>query len=370
MSPFKRIVLWLATAAVSLTLCVAVLALVVTGYVARCDRLGRDVDPRLARLAIVRWAFERADYRALLRAMESGRAGRFETTWDFDTTAHLGREQFDAVTMYGQPRFRRRPNIRVDDFAVWTGLRTVSFIAVESPAVGEALARCRVVRRISFETDGLGFKTTDFVRTPGKRSVLFLGDSFTEGMHVRSQDTFVNLFGHMLEQAGIDAVPVNAGVGGYGALEEAFTAETYSRPVEASLVVESLYLNDVNGDPRRVMMEGRVPPGSYHEMFASLARLAHHCAEDGVALVVCVIPDKEQFPRGRQARHFQDRVRSWCAAHDVPFVDAFPYLKQHGAEANYFTWDPHLNEQGHRAVATLLFERLRPQLDARFHHRG
>jgi lysophospholipase L1-like esterase len=180
----------------------------------------------------------------------------------------------------------------------------------------------------------------------------------------------VNLFGHFLEQARFAAVPVNAGVGGYGALEEAWTAETYSRRVETSLVVENLYLNDVNGDPRRVMAEAGVPSGSYHDMFSSLGRLVRHCNHDGLPVVICVIPDKEQFARGRSARHFQERVGRWCAEHGVPFLDAFPYLKQHGADANYFAWDPHLNERGHRAYAEFLFGQLRPLLETRFAHRS
>jgi lysophospholipase L1-like esterase len=364
----RNLALGLATAAISAMLCVLVLATLVAGYVASCRATGQNVDRRLARLPLVRWVFGREDYAHLVRAIQQGRSEGFSTTWDFDTPALLGREQFEAVEMFGQPRFRRLPGIRVDDFAVWTGLEIANYIAVESPAVTRALDRCRVVRRIAFETDALGFKKAEFPLEPGGRSVLFLGDSFTEGMHVRSEDTFASLFGRRMRQAGLAGVPVNGGVAGYGTLEAAWTAENYTRRVGAAVVVENLYLNDVSGDPWRVMGVGLLPPGSYHEMFSYLARLARHCRREGLPLALSVIPDKQQFGRGPSLRRFQERVGRWCADRDVLFLDALPYLEQHGGAANYFAWDPHLNEQGHRLLADFLFEQTRPLLERRLAH--
>jgi hypothetical protein len=45
------------------------------------------------------------------------------------------------------------------------------------------------------ETDEWGFKKTDFVLEKGAPVVLFVGDSFTEGLDVASPDTFVSRFG-------------------------------------------------------------------------------------------------------------------------------------------------------------------------------
>ena len=55
---------------------------------------------------------------------------------------------------------------------------------------------------------------------------LFLGDSFTDGLWVNDADTFVNVYGHIVrERAGVKLCPVNAGVNGYGSLEEAYLLE-------------------------------------------------------------------------------------------------------------------------------------------------
>ena len=61
---------------------------------------------------------------------------------------------------------------------------------------------------------------TDFALVPDWPTVLFVGDSFTEGLDVASADTFVNVFGRHMKDGGLPGTAVNAGVNGYGALEQ------------------------------------------------------------------------------------------------------------------------------------------------------
>lgn len=357
----------LATASIALLLTLLALFAALGAYVHHCRSRGRNVEPGALRgNRLVRRLFERPDFGALAALLSKGRPETFETVWDFGQSVALQRDQYVFVDMYGEPRYRHRPDVRIADFVVWSGLRNAAFAALETPELLAALERCDVVRRVSLETDSLGFRKTEFPVEPGTPSVLFLGDSFTEGLHVATGDTFVSRFGRMMSEAGLRAVPVNAGVNGYGTLEEAWTAETYARGLDARVVIENLFPNDA-GDPREVRKD-RAPKENYRVMFGQLERLAAYCEKNGLALVVSVIPAAEQF--GGRSTPFQKRVRRWCSSRGVPFLNPLRYLRARGGPQNYLGWDPHLNEEGHRNYATFLFEQTLPLLRARFQRKG
>jgi hypothetical protein len=364
LAPRRRLAFVLATGAISAVLCLVVLTLLLFAYTRYCEAARRPVDPRLSRVELVRRLLLRRDYLELLSAIRSTHAGRFPSFWDVDTATMLDKGQFEPVVMWGQPRYKRRSQLRVLDFTVWTGLNRATFTVVDAPAVSAALDRCLVLRRIGFETDDNGFRTTG-LPTANLASVLFVGDSFTEGMHVASEDTFVSRFGLRLRQAGFEATAVNAGVGGYGTLEQAWTVETYAKPLRARMAVASLYLNDVHGDPRRVIA-GQVGRGAYRRMFLPLEQLVRFCREADVALVVAVIPDKEQLGAPPEARAFQERVADFCRARGVLFIDPLARFEAEGGPANYLDWDAHLSEPGHERFARLLFDATRGLLEERF----
>jgi lysophospholipase L1-like esterase len=366
-TPRRRVVFALATGAISAALCVLVLGVLFVAYARYCDTRRRPVDRRLARLALVRSLLLRRDYLELLAAIRASHQGRFPSYWDVDTSTMLDKGQFEPVTMWGEPRYKRRPKLRVLDFTVWTGLNRATFTVVDAAAVSAALARCAVLRRSDYDTDAFGFRTSGLPPEdlPG---VLFVGDSFTEGMHVASQDTFVSRFGRRLREAGFSATVFNAGVGGYGALEQAWSVEVFAERLRVRLAVAGLYLNDVHGDPRRVIA-GQVGRGAYRRMFEPLERLVRFCREKDVALLVAVMPDKEQLGSPPDARVFQERVAAFCRERGVPFLDPLPRFEAQGGPANYLDWDAHFSEAGHQRFAELLFEATRELLEARFERR-
>jgi lysophospholipase L1-like esterase len=307
--------------------------------------------------------FGRSDFRRLLEVMSKGRSERFGTVVDYDRSTSLAKAQFVPTEMYGQPRYRRKPDARIADFTVWTGLSFGVFVAAETPELDGALADCKVLRRISFETDGRGFKKTEPAPEAGAPSVLFLGDSFTEGLHMASADTFVSLYGRKMREAGLWGGTLNGGVDGYGTLEEAWTAENFAVAVNAKLVVENLFLNDA-GDQAEVV-QNRVSKDGYKGMFSYLDRLARFCEISQIALVVAVIPAKEQMGEASLTA-FQRRVHQWCRQRGIRFLNALPEFAARGGTQNYLSWDPHLNQEGHRNYAAFLFEQTLPLLKERF----
>jgi lysophospholipase L1-like esterase len=371
--PRKLWVLRIATGGVAAALCIGALPLIVSAYLGYCRWTGLNPDTRLQQSALAQRIWLRRGYRELLQSVgltaAGGRtdsSGEFQTVEDFNAMAFLSKEQFVPTEMYGEPRYRYQPNLRARDFTVWSGLWFKSLSALDSPVLNEQLRRHPAVRDVLVETDSLGFRRTGFPVDLREPSVLFLGDSFTEGMHVRSEDTFVNLYGLAMLRAGIRSYPINAGVDGYGTLEEAWTAERFVGPMKARLVIVNLFLNDVELNYHKVIKGGGFPESNYGEMFRYLRRLTDHCRARGADVVIAVIPAKEQirlFPRGTS---FQDRVRSWCGRQGVLFLDPLPHLRRVGGEGNYIPWDPHLDVEGHRNYADFLFRTTRPLLDCAF----
>jgi len=71
-------------------------------------------------------------------------------------------------------------------------------------------------RRYSISTDSLGFRNRNVIDTPLKSNnyrIVFIGDSFTEGLGVEYQDTFVGIISNKLSQEGIEVL--NAAVCSY-----------------------------------------------------------------------------------------------------------------------------------------------------------
>jgi hypothetical protein len=271
-------------------------------------------------------------------------------------------EEFVPTEMYGQAKYRYKPLLRYLDAEVWSGFDRQRLSALDSPQIRAAVGRCRVFRQVLIETDERGFKRTEFPFEQGTPVVLFVGDSFTEGLDVASADTFVNLFGRRMRAAGLRGRPVNAGVNGYGALEECWTVEHYAVDLGARVVVANLFPNDVDSNYLAVIGGAPVPEERYTEMFRYLGRMWDHCRAQGIALVVAAIPAREQMARSQPESPFEPRVRSWCQDRRIPFLSPLEVFRTHGAAEIYFPVDAHLRERGHAVYADFLFEQCLPTL--------
>ncbi len=72
--------------------------------------------------------------------------------------------------------------------------------------------------RYRFDVDG--FRESSAVPIPGGRTILFIGDSFTEGMGVSADETFPAVTCDRLVRQGVPARCSNAGVSGFGTAHE------------------------------------------------------------------------------------------------------------------------------------------------------
>lgn len=337
------------------------LAVLVASYLGYCRITGTNARLLSRHPAARRLCTDEA-YLRLVRLVTAAPANSFDTVWDATAAIKLSRDEFVPTEMYGRMRYRYKPNLRYLDVEVWSGLDRQRLSALDDEHIRAAVDRCRVFRKAFVETDENGFKKTDFTLAPGRSSVLFVGDSFTEGLDVASAETFVNLFGHHMVEAGLGGVPVNAGVNGYGTLEECWTVEHFAVALGTRVVIANLFPNDVDSDYQKVVLGGPVPEAGYREMLGYLDGMWSFCRAHGIELVVSAIPAKEQMPTWIPESPFEQRVAVWCRSRGVPFLDPREDFRAAGSDEVYFSSDAHLSEKGHRRYAAFLFQRSAPIL--------
>jgi lysophospholipase L1-like esterase len=358
----SRLVRWALQLLLLLAITASFAAATLVAYIKWAEYSGHNVVPLLREQRLIKRVFTRPAFVDLAGVVSEGEEDRFPTTWDFDQGIALSTDMFIRQEMFGEPRYRYRANIGVHNVIVWTGLYGQPLAVPATAEISAALARNRLVYDAYFETDDHGFKKTEFACTPESFTLFFLGDSFTEGLWVTSAETFANQVGRKLQSTIPSVTPVNLGVDGYGVLEMDWMLEQFAPELNPRMAIVNLFPNDVTADYVQAIKGTDVPEENYQQMLHYLSRIRDFCATRNIALVVAVLPPKEQLTELREFSAFQDRVRTWCEGQGLLFLDPRDYFLSVGVDQIYFSWDPHLSPRGHEAYAEFLLQQLRPLL--------
>lgn len=317
---------------------------------------GQDVTPAIRHSRIAQYIFMDESYKELMQAVAESDSGTFSSIWDFDQGIALSKSLFIPTEMFGVTKYRYHPYIGIYNVGVWSGLHFQSMEFLATPETSALLQETTFTLYSFFETDDNGFKKTKFISNPDSPTIFFLGDSFTEGLWVPSEDTFVSLFGQKLMSDEISATPINLGVNGYSALEMYWMLEHYAPVLNPKVVVVNLFPNDVHVNYHDVVMGQDIPEEGYREMFEYLQSIQEYCAKHDIELIIAVIPPKEQFDSLRQYSVFQDRARDWSETQGITFLDPRNYFDQFGVDDIYLSWDPHFSSEGHKHYADFLYQ--------------
>lgn len=261
--------------------------------------------------------------------------------------------------------------------------------------------------REQFVYNELGFRDEDLGAT-GNPRVLFLGDSFQEGLEVQYAETFHEQVEQRLQQEharDIDIVSVASQ--GYSTAQQLRAYRKFSARINPAMVVLMFYAgNDLTDNLRHEFAyldsAGRlvIPDRSFswfqecrlefarwmyessHLVFllkntaenvtrfrfadeskqvtkvsvertvaitdSLIAALYEEVREDGRLFSIVVIPSARDIAAGRSGRG--DQVVDFCRSRGIPAVDLFPLLSRE----DYFLYDEHLNVRGHDVVADTL----------------
>jgi lysophospholipase L1-like esterase len=288
--------------------------------------------------------------------------GVFASVWDTNTGALMSKRLFQGVDMYSVRKYRYKPNLKKLMFRAGPPGFDHEMETEDTPAIRAALEHV-YADFVPAAYDQAGFRRVDAeLSRDCDAHVLFLGDSFTDGMWVNDSDTFVNRYGHLVrDRSPLRICPVNAGVNGYGSLEESYVLEhDFDAAGRPSLVFLMYFPNDVDADYVAVI-DGTVADAGrkWAESLAYVRRAAAFSREHGAALVLAAIPPVEQLSRPSTRANYQDLLRRFCETEAIPFVDLLAELESGEHQGLYWDWDPHFTPRGHARVAEILFQQSR-----------
>lgn len=226
--------------------------------------------------------------------------------------------------------------------------------------------------------------------------VLMLSDSF-EGILVNDEETFSS---NIQKLANDDSYPLkiyNAGISGYDTKNEYDRLLELLPQIEPQVVVLNHFPNDIRVIEQKVVgcwkpTKPQNPTGEwvndniliakavirgFYSLFANyedpernkaitdgwnrslyyLNEIKKECDRRGIRFLISAIPPKEQFECDNK-KYYQDKLKDFCLRNNIQFLDPYEYIKSNIPERLYFSWDPHFNEQGHKAYARFLYENI------------
>jgi len=345
---------------------VAAVILAAGGYLAGVKHLHWAVIEPVLQPRIVRAYLVDPRLRQLIQLMNDeyeDRRDAFSVFWNARHTELISKRLFRPVEMYGVQRYMYRPGVNTLQFTTGAAGVYRSMEMEDSPELRRVLAGLDTTRLAKASYDRLGFRhvDADLTRDCAVR-VLFLGDSFTDGVGVDDSQTFASLFGHLVrERMHVQACPINAGVEGYSSLEESYILETFYDELERPpLIVLMHYVNDVDDDEGAVL-GGTIPETDprWKTTLSYLARIDTFARLAGARLIVAAIPSSRQFDSPQSRVNYQEVLKRFCLRSGVPFVDLYDAIDRSGWRAAYFEDDPHWSPAGHRVVAEALLDAAR-----------
>lgn len=248
-------------------------------------------------------------------------------------------------------------------------------------------------------TNSRGFRDREFplAKAPGKKRILFLGDSFTLGWGV----PFDRLFSKQLEEllrnnpGGYEVI--NTGVGNYNSAMEVEAFKQRGLELQPDLVVLMYFANDMEPTPvvptfgysllKRFYLPGFIrerihqlqswrPRSERDELLAyyrdiyrpeaeacrrnsaAIRELVQLCAARKIKLLIVNIPELRKlndYPFGFVTEH----IRALAAAGGVEFLDLHPALAPFPAASLWVSpEDPHMNGQANTLAAQAIYQKM------------
>jgi lysophospholipase L1-like esterase len=261
-------------------------------------------------------------------------------------------------------------------------------------------------------TNSLGLRDHEVGPAPkaGTVRVLALGDSQTFGNGLSLSDTWPKLLERALQKTQNSGWEViNAGIPGTDTWQHEILLEKLLEPTAPNLVVLALYVNDVvprhrplvgasgqtNTWTKRVtylLKRSAVVTLLYYNLFLpwqarrstrgfeaeeavltgqitedaeegwrqverSLVAIKKRADERRIALLIAILPRRDQVSGRHPGRAFGERARSIADAHAVPAVDLLPSLSQEyrrSGERLFIPWDGHYSAVANETIAERL----------------
>ncbi|NQT22917.1 MAG: SGNH/GDSL hydrolase family protein [Candidatus Omnitrophica bacterium] len=242
--------------------------------------------------------------------------------------------------------------------------------------------------------DALNGRSEDFI-------ILMLGDSFTEGCYVNDTDTFSACIERLGLKDNLNIRVLNAGVSGYSTREEYYRFVDLAPLLDIDMVLLNYFPNDFDIVEHKVVgywtardpsskigkwffkhfILAKVIMKAYYRYFPSpadpekntdiqkgwkdslgyLKGINEICKNKGIVFVIAALPPKEQF-NFKEKRYYQDKLKIFCKAENIVFLDPYDYLEGFSLDEIYLDWDPHFTKKGQREYGRFLYTKLKERI--------
>jgi lysophospholipase L1-like esterase len=303
---------------------------------------------------IISRIFYDKNWSRVITELSKRRGGSFSTTWNYNGNILLSKSLHKTESMYGKEKYTILPNISVSNMRIWTGTYYQRLITNVDKNLLSILKDCTIITDVVYNTDLNGFKITYDTGLNPKLTLFVLGDSFTEGLWVKSDETFSSIFTKNIHRnIKIPIKTYNLGVRGYSVLESSFLFDKYYQKLNPDMVILNLFINDVDENYYNVMINKDIDENAYREMFFYIKNISDNCKKNDITFFVSIIPAKGQL-NSEVELFFQNNVMNWSRKEGIKTFNPYQYFKDVGFENIYFPWDPHFSADGHSHYANFL----------------
>lgn len=271
---------------------------------------------------------------------------------------------------------------------------------------------------INIDTNSQGLRDVNRETGNGEYKILALGDSFTFGLGVELNDTYLNRLEDVLNnhKDGKEFSIIKAGVVGYSTFNEKVYLEKKGLNFHPNMVIVQFWWDDLGIDRITYLADtgfltsGKIKSNaqlrlflnrhfrsyallrriftvmsqkalfavktsdikenqaSLNEKFASTVKefkeIEALCLKNGIACLFVLIPSKELV---YDSNILSQQWQSFCEflnKNNIQYLDCLPALIKAISKKDpiFFSVDPHLNKKGHEVIAEEIYEYLFPKL--------
>jgi lysophospholipase L1-like esterase len=314
---------------------------------------------------------------------------------------HLSKKLFDFPEIDGVKTFMHKPNIKklmtILPLEEVRSLRSINFSLpydvklknmIDDLVVNNTRnENLKFYSSTAGEFNNMGFRKNVFSNTKNLPDILFAGDSYTEGLYVNNNETFVHDLGILMNNENF-AYPVNTGCNGYGTINEYLIIKEYALKFNAHAVFLLHCFNDIFNNQDAVF-KGNAPElkKAWEDNFKLLDKINMFCKENNIPLIISAFPNLYQNINTDvdSRKNYQEKLADYCKNNKIIFIDVFNEIKSkikinprmlkkdsNEAEFNdnnfyeekfgeniYMPFDDHLSAYGNRLFADAIWQKIK-----------
>lgn len=180
--------------------------------------------------------------------------------------------------------------------------------------------------------DQYGFRKTGISNDKKLPVILFVGDSFTEGLYIADDKTFAHVSGVIFYDKDF-GYSVNGGVNGYSAFEIPYVLENFADKINPKMVVFTHSPADLteNDNETNDLLSGKISFEDkfrlWNENYNRLNKIYNYCIKKNISFVITLYPDCSQIINygkwGDSRKNFQEKIKNYCKNKNILCLDFY-----------------------------------------------